>query len=233
MPHPNPSDIVLTIDLVLAVIFALYFAIGKPRAWFRDRLGWVIFGYALAVIALLTLIVYALWTGERIAEPARLGVGSALGAALVAKTWSVYRERHQGRIAPANRRHPERIAMSPLSAPTPSDAVKNVTEIWYKAQRVLRTLVQVIIPAFLGFAVVLPLIIEALGLPVDSELRLWLLLVAGGVTAVATAIARVMAIPAVNAWLIKIGLGSVPASAVYVSPATGTVQVKTDPKARG
>jgi hypothetical protein len=86
-------------------------------------------------------------------------------------------------------------------------------DIWYKTQRVLRTIVQVGIPAFLTFALVLPQIIEALGLPVDSELRLWLLGIAGAVTAVAAALSRIMAIPAVNSWLTKIGLGSIPKSA--------------------
>lgn len=115
---------------------------------------------------------------------------------------------------------------------TPStEEVKEATTIWYKAQRVLRTLVQTAIPAFLGFALVLPAIIEALGLPVDSELQLWLVALAAGVTAVATAIARVMAIPAVNAWLTKIGLGSVPKSALVQSPASGDVYVKQDKKA--
>jgi hypothetical protein len=100
-------------------------------------------------------------------------------------------------------------------------------DIWYKAQRVLRTIVQVGIPAFLTFALVLPQIIEALGLPVDSELRLWLLGVAAIVTAVAAALTRIMAIPAVNSWLIRIGLGSVPASAIHTDIA-GTF-VKRDP----
>jgi hypothetical protein len=117
-----------------------------------------------------------------------------------------------------------------MSTPT-TDQVKDATTIWYKGKRVLRTLVQTAIPSFLTFALVLPAIIEALGLPADSELRLWLIALAAGVTAVATAIARVMAIPAVNAWLIKIGLGSVPADALFVSPATGQAHVKTDTKA--
>jgi predicted naringenin-chalcone synthase len=89
-----------------------------------------------------------------------------------------------------------------------------VPDIWYKAQRVLRTVVQVGIPAFLTFALVLPQIIAALGLPVDSALYLWLVAAAAAVTAVAGALARVMAIPQVNAFLVKIGLGSVPAAAV-------------------
>jgi hypothetical protein len=85
-----------------------------------------------------------------------------------------------------------------------------VDDIWFKSKRVLRTLVQTGIPAFLVFAGVLPQIIAALGLPVDSAVYLWLLAAAGVVTAVATGLARVMAIPAVNTWLTHFGLGSVP-----------------------
>jgi hypothetical protein len=50
---------------------------------------------------------------------------------------------------------------------------------------------------------------------------------------VAGAISRVMTIPAVNAWLIKIGLGSVPASAIATRATSGAdyVFVKKDPKA--
>lgn len=92
------------------------------------------------------------------------------------------------------------------------EATTWVQDIWFKRQRVLRTLVQVGIPSFLTFALVLPQIIGALGLPVDSGLYLWLVGAAGAVTAVAAGLSRVMAIPAVNAWLVKIGLGSVPKS---------------------
>lgn len=83
-------------------------------------------------------------------------------------------------------------------------------DIWFKSQRVLRTIVQVGIPAFITFAAVLPTIINALGLPVDGTVYLWLLSAAGVVTAIAGALSRVMAIPAVNEWLTHIGLGSEP-----------------------
>ncbi|MBF4578971.1 hypothetical protein ITJ48_05295 [Frigoribacterium sp. VKM Ac-2530] len=86
--------------------------------------------------------------------------------------------------------------------------------MWYRSQRVLRTIVQTGVPTFIVFATVLPQVIDALGLPVDNGVRLWLLAVAAGVTAVAGALARVMAIPAVNGWLVTIGLGSVPKAAV-------------------
>lgn len=89
----------------------------------------------------------------------------------------------------------------------------SVDEIWFSTQRVLRTIVQVGIPAFITFAGVLPTIISALGLEVDSTVYLWLLSAAAVVTAVAGALSRVMAIPAVNEWLTHIGLGSVPKAA--------------------
>ncbi|NII42101.1 hypothetical protein E9228_002759 [Curtobacterium flaccumfaciens] len=89
----------------------------------------------------------------------------------------------------------------------------SVEPIWFATQRVLRTIVQVGIPAFLTFAGVLPTIIAALGLPVDGKVYLWLVSAAAVVTAVAAGLSRVMAIPTVNEWLTKIGLGSVPKSA--------------------
>ncbi|ARC55967.1 hypothetical protein AS850_02625 [Frondihabitans sp. 762G35] len=85
-----------------------------------------------------------------------------------------------------------------------------VQEIWFKSQRVLRTIVQVGIPAFLSGALLLPQLIDALGLPVDNELRLWLVGVSAAITAAAAALTRIMAIPAVNAFATRFGLGSVP-----------------------
>lgn len=93
-------------------------------------------------------------------------------------------------------------------------ATTSAKDIWFKAQRVLRTLVQVGIPSFLSFALVLPQIIDAAGLPVDGALYGWLLAVAATITAIAGGLAAIMAIPAVNGWLITIGLGSVPKKAV-------------------
>lgn len=104
-----------------------------------------------------------------------------------------------------------------------------VDDIWFKSKRVLRTLVQTGIPSFLVFAGVLPQIISALGLPVDSAVYLWLLAAAGIVTAVATGLARVMAIPAVNTWLTHLGLGSVP-KATAVAQADAQVVTAHSPE---
>jgi hypothetical protein len=229
----TPSDWALIACFSLAAFLMLYFALGRPRTWMHDPLGWVIFGYAVTTTAFTGLIAYAIVFEQKVDEPVRWVVGWLMAGALVAKTIAVYGERRKGRIA---RHYATTERIDPMSTPVPepskNEALAAATEIWYKGKRVLRTLVAVVIPALLGFAVVLPSIIEALGLPVDSELRLWLLAVAAGVSAVAAAITRLMAIPAVNAWLIKIGLGSVPKDAVKVrtNPAIGpTVVVTEDP----
>lgn len=93
----TPSDIALIGCFFVALALTIYFALGKPRVWFRDRLGWVLFGYALATDALLALIVYGVVFGQRVEEPLRLLVALALGAALIAKIWAIFRERRRGR----------------------------------------------------------------------------------------------------------------------------------------
>lgn len=94
----DPSDYALVIDFVLAVVLALFFSLGRPRVWYRDRLGWVIFGYAVAVVALLGLIVYGIVFGQKVDEPIRFVVGAGLGVALVAKLRAIYLERKRGRM---------------------------------------------------------------------------------------------------------------------------------------
>lgn len=85
--------------------------------------------------------------------------------------------------------------------------------VWDKTQRVLRTLIQVGIPTFLSFNIVLPQIIEALGGVLPPEALLWLNGVAAVITAAAAAITRIMLIPAVNNWLANFNLSTVPAAA--------------------
>lgn len=89
------------------------------------------------------------------------------------------------------------------------------------ARRVIRTIVQVGIPAFFTFAAVLPQIIDALGLPVTGRLYLWLVAAAGVVTAIAGALSRVMAIPVVDQFLdrFRLSTGTAPAVTITASNA--------------
>ena len=92
--------------------------------------------------------------------------------------------------------------------------LKQATQVAFPGKAVLRTLVQIGIPAFVGLVIVIPLIIEAVlaevGEFMPEQLRLWLLGAATLITAVGLAITRVMAIPAVNLWLARLGLAATP-----------------------
>lgn len=91
-------------------------------------------------------------------------------------------------------------------------------EIWYKPQRVLRTIVQaliILIPLANGVAAA-----GAAYLQEQTHLTIpaWVFLVLNAVVAVTAVVmglvARLMATPGVNDWLTRVGLGSVPKSAV-------------------
>jgi len=89
-------------------------------------------------------------------------------------------------------------------------------EIWFKAQRVLRTAVQVIVGiagAIAVFVLVAPQVLDAVA---DVLPASWVAAAAAfiaGAAAISAALSRVMAVPAVDAWLKRIGLGSAPRNA--------------------
>lgn len=95
----DPSDFALMACLVAAVDFSGAFALGRPRVWPRDPLGWVIFLYSLAVVALLVLIVYGIVFGQKVDEPYRFAIAVFLLGSLIAKRWILHRERVKGRRA--------------------------------------------------------------------------------------------------------------------------------------
>lgn len=89
------------------------------------------------------------------------------------------------------------------------NAASQVVHPWVAT---LRTAVQVALPALLTLVVVVPAVIEVVlaefGETMPPALRLWLLGAAGFITALAVTLTRIMAIPAVNAWLSKLGLAA-------------------------
>ena len=126
--------------------------------------------------------------------------------------------RRQGRIE--RRRLAGLISERNLMDPK-TEAVADATEIWYKGKRVLRT-------AFATLITLLPLAPQVLAIVNEQWSSEWLIAVGAQAVALNSVITRIMAIPVVNAWLIKVGLGSVPASAVLENPRTNTVIVKAD-----
>jgi hypothetical protein len=101
-----------------------------------------------------------------------------------------------------------------------------VPEIWFKAKRVLRTIVQAVL-TFLGLwatiAIVAPQVLAELAKILPGSWIAWLTGALAFVGVVAGVLARIMAIPQINAFLVKIGLGSVPAAAVIDARVTNDV----------
>ncbi|BDZ40837.1 hypothetical protein GCM10025865_01360 [Paraoerskovia sediminicola] len=85
------------------------------------------------------------------------------------------------------------------------------TQQAHPVKAALRTFVQVWLPALLTALFVAPEILEAiLDGPLPDGVRAWLVGASTVLAAVSAAVARVMAIPAVDAWLKHIGLSSEP-----------------------
>jgi hypothetical protein len=93
----TPSDILIVAALVPAAYFSISYGALSP--WYRAPLGWVIFLYSLAVVALLALIAYAVVFEVRVAEPARTLVAGGLLATLTAKVVILHVERRAGTLA--------------------------------------------------------------------------------------------------------------------------------------
>lgn len=88
-----------------------------------------------------------------------------------------------------------------------------VSPIWHPVQRVLRTIVQVLTAAlsvWAGFALIAPQVLAELAKILPGPWIAWLTATIAAITVVAGVLTRIMAIPAVNAALTRIGLGSVP-----------------------
>lgn len=100
--------------------------------------------------------------------------------------------------------------------------IAKATQVWYRAQRVLRT-------AFTTLLTVLPLIPQIIQIVQGQWDATWLGPIAAQAVAINSALTAIIALPKVNAWLTKIGLGSVPASAIQDWGAAG-VTVEPDQK---
>lgn len=99
-----------------------------------------------------------------------------------------------------------------------------MNEILDRGRRVARTIIQAA-GAFLTLAPAYPALVAAIGAPKDSNVGVWLAASAVWVGTIAGIIARIMAIPAVNDLLAKVGLAghsgaTVPT--VVVEPPTET-----------
>lgn len=92
----TPSDWMFVLCTIPAAWFAFVYIF--LTRWWVDSLGWIVALYALAVAGMLFLILYAVFTGERIEEFWRLSFTAFLFIALCGKVVILHRERRNGKL---------------------------------------------------------------------------------------------------------------------------------------
>lgn len=230
------SDWLMFVFAALLLFFVLDYGTGTP--WWKAPVSAFTFEYGLSVLALISLIIYGVVMGERVEEWARIPVMFGLCVGVLGKIIVLKVSRRQGRIARRERRrHLEAVSSASILPPEGSpnmeipatvEEIKDVSTIWFKAQRALRT-------AFSTFITILPLAPQVIAIvngQWESEF-----LIAVGIQAVAlnAVVSRIMAIPTVNAFLAKwLNLGSIPKQNIRaeISPATGNTVVAVLPDAK-
>lgn len=100
-----------------------------------------------------------------------------------------------------------------------------MNKIWFPLQRAIRTAVQTVVAAAAILAttvVVAPQILTAIQSVLPGPVVAWVTGAIAVLAAFSAAVARVMAIPAVDEWLRKFGAGSAPAGSVAYRGPDGT-----------
>lgn len=122
------SDWIILLCPIPAAWFWVSFTFGRPFSWWKvHEYGWlgvVTFLHSLSVLMFLVLIVYAMFTGQRIGEPARLPIAAFLLLALVSKAVILHIERHNGHVA---RLRAASTEGEPMSSPTPTGDIALAT----------------------------------------------------------------------------------------------------------
>lgn len=211
---------------------ALYatFRYGLGAAWYTSWLGRVIFAQWISIDVVLLFIVSRRLFGEyRGYHWVALIVYTALLFAFIAKAVIIDIEMRTSDFVSVVRPPADKLSATKEDVMT----TPKTPEIWYKTQRVLRTIFAVLTSAlavWAGFALVAPQILAELATILPGSWIAWLTGVIAAISTVAGVITRILAIPAVNNFLTKVGLGSVPKSAVI--PVNNLAVVKRDPKVR-
>lgn len=192
-----------------ALVTTLVYGLGSP--WWRSWLGRVVFAQWLAIVVVFGVVLSRRFLG---AYPGYEWVAvvsySVLFVAFTAMAVIVIIERR----APARARQLERIA----TMANPTESTTKAPDIWFKAKRVVRTIAQALVVLVPIVNLIALAVVGYLTEQADVTVPSWLFAALNGII-VATAllmglVARIMAVPGVNTWLVKFGLGSVPREAV-------------------
>lgn len=228
--HVNEiAGFVLALAAIPAVATAFIYGLGSP--WWQSTLGRVMFAkWTTVALVLVFVVARRTWGDFPGYEWLALVIYSFTLVTFTATTIEVIIER----------RGPDDGSIAPKPKEKYMAVTTTVPDVWYKAQRVLRTIVQslvVLVPTVnLAAAALINYLNEQEGVAIPGWVFLWLNGIVVVTSLVMGAVARLMLVPGVNQWLTKLGLGSVPESALtpVVKPSGEVVTVvEPDPKVVG
>jgi hypothetical protein len=212
----NPVDYFIVAAVIPAVLYWLVYGIGSP--WYRSALGVVMFLFATSMALVLSLVTWTVFVGAA-PQPVRLIVYASLALGLWAKLIILLVERRAPGPAPTNARRKDYL-MADLteSGKHLGVATDTVPDIWFKTKRVVRTIAQALIVLVPTANLIALAVAGYLTEQVDVVVPGWVFAALNGIVVASALImglvARLMAVPGINAWLVKVGLGSVPAEAI-------------------
>jgi hypothetical protein len=229
------ANFIVLLCAIPYVAFSLTYGT-RDHPW-GTYLGVIMWGQGTSLALVFLFIISRRWFGEYWGYE---WVAVILYSSLTAFAWLFY-----GIYLVERRRSP--IMTIPLTQRRKKESKMTDTtkalippDIWYKAQRVLRTIVSTVLSLLSVWAIVAlvaPDVLAELAKILPASWVAWLAGVIASITAVAAVLTRIMAIPKINELLTKIGLGSVPQSALMPARTVegGQVHVittvKPDPKA--
>lgn len=192
--------------IVPAFVSTAVYGLGAP--WYRSALGTVTFVKWLAIVLVFAVILARRFFGEYLGYGwVALVTYSLLLLAFSAMAVVVILEvTYSSRIP---RKESTMTHVAPINKNT-------VPEIWFAGKRVIRTLLVNLVVIVPTVNLLLPALAAAFGETdgVPVEVTLWVNAAVAGVLVVTSVLTKIIAIPAVNAFLVKIGAGSVPKKAV-------------------
>jgi len=208
----DAADVLVLTGAIPLLGATLTYGIGSP--WWRSWLGRVMFALFVALVLVYVVVIGRRFVGDFVGYGLVALVAYAYVTSALWATWAIILVERRNPAPPTV----ERKAATMSNVRITTEAVPS---IWYKAQRVIRTALAIIIAIITGvgttlatIALVAPQILTELEPLLSPEVFGWLAGVVAFVVILSGVLTRIMAIPAVNAFLTKFGAGSVPASAI-------------------
>jgi hypothetical protein len=194
------GDILFAGIIPLLVAFTAY-AVGAT--WYRSILGVVTFVEWLSLILVIAVVLLRRFIGDYPGYGwVALVVYSLLFLAFSAMAVIVILE---VTYTSRKERAVSHVAITPATVPP----------IWYAGKRVVRTTLVNLVVILPVVNISLPLLVDAFtGEGVPIEVTAWVNAIVAVILVVTGILTRIIAIPAVNAFLTRLGAGSVPKSAV-------------------